>query len=400
MGTLHFSIGSDFGNLCGQIAQEHLLYNYDIEKAMRVFREGMGMPDDYIFKCLSGEDFVLRVNEEDQSVYITEREESDTYPKLEAEKTAKHWADQVAEEGEELIFTIGKLYRTLGNSVCLNMEVNFQDLINIFYVNDYSEGKSDIFNKMIEQLDEMDMNDSSEGDCIRKVKFVKFFNNWKISVKKKMDIIKFILDNNLTKNTESVQHSYNVIANQLIETVQFFEAEYSENLIREPETERLSKTEESIANRLFDYENTHREYAWEVTSDMQADAIWVSPEGKAYGSNGAIHDMLHLTIADWLQEKGIIHYDREESGCCTIDSYLEHEGWCKIHGDWVLMDPFAKSMNFEMPTNRMTDEQVDFIADYFKNRRTFMKCGYEHKPISYITFKNLDTIMRTQLFAY
>lgn len=51
-------------------------------------------------------------------------------------------------------------------------------------------------------------------------------------------------------------------------------------------------------------------------------AIWLSPEGVAYGCNGCISTMLHLQIADWLKDNKIINYDREIDVACNVDEYL------------------------------------------------------------------------------
>ena len=58
--TVHFSLGSDFGALMGNIAQEHLIYGLDPDKALRTFTDTfIGMENNLALKLLSGQDYVI-----------------------------------------------------------------------------------------------------------------------------------------------------------------------------------------------------------------------------------------------------------------------------------------------------------------------------------------------------
>ena len=50
MNSLHFSLGNKFGDILGTIAQEHLIYNLDPQKALDTFTKTTGMPLDLTLK--------------------------------------------------------------------------------------------------------------------------------------------------------------------------------------------------------------------------------------------------------------------------------------------------------------------------------------------------------------
>ena len=82
--TVNFKIGDGFGITLMNIAQEHLLYSHDPQKAMDTITKSLvGCPDDIALKILIGE-MVLPVDEESQQVICVPREDfHDTiFPKI------------------------------------------------------------------------------------------------------------------------------------------------------------------------------------------------------------------------------------------------------------------------------------------------------------------------------
>lgn len=385
--TLHFSLGEKFGDLLGTIAQEHLIYNLDPQKALDTFTKSTGMDIDTAIKLLSGEDYVLKC-EDGETVYMTERKESDTYPKLNAKEIVTQWKDSIAEECEEMNYGIARYLRK-GNS-CLTVDFDVEKLVDLFSSN--SHDKSIIYDELIKQINELSQEDEDEttvnGDNCRKVRFIKFFNNWKESVYRKLQVVKFILDNKLA----DVDWEYYVIQENIDDVIKFYmdEMNYQTN---GPKSIQTTSNEEDVKL------NYIKENSIRVVKDNECvNAIWLSPEGVAYGCNGCISTMLHLQIADWLKDNGIINYDREIDVACNVDEYLEENGWCKIHNDFITYDPYAKDHEYDHISQRLTEKQVEFISKYFENNWKFMRCGFNPEKISYINFKNMDDIARNKLF--
>lgn len=103
------------------------------------------------------------------------------------------------------------------------------------------------------------------------------------------------------------------------------------------------------------------------------DAGWLSPEGDFYGGNGETSAMLHLNIADeLLSGRYSVEMSNDgvtEFGNFTADSWLDKNGWIKIHHDDIYgsfigeRDPGKRTKEF--PYHYCpTDIQVKIICDY------------------------------------
>jgi len=78
----------------------------------------------------------------------------------------------------------------------------------------------------------------------------------------------------------------------------------------------------------------------QLISWINYDAGWLSPDGVYYGLRGEISNMLHIQIADALQEKGIVPSKPEGEVGVELNAmeWLETHGWIKIHGNNVHYD--------------------------------------------------------------
>jgi len=132
-------------------------------------------------------------------------------------------------------------------------------------------------------------------------------------------------------------------------------------------------------------------------------AGWLSPEGVFYGLNGEIANMLHNQIADALQDIGLIPLyvgDEDEKyflkGDETTkayrekinpDSWLEQQGWVKIHGNNV---QFAGCLNNQIgKTNvNMTEVQIDTIHKYLQVcHGGIVRLGWKQETLSAARFQ-------------
>lgn len=170
-----------------------------------------------------------------------------------------------------------------------------------------------------------------------------------------------------------------------------------------PESEFVSTGNELI-DRFFNAEQEIKQALKERMRPMSINehrnAIWVSPDGRMYGLNGTIANMLHNQIADKLMADGIINYQQDHQ-TPTVDAYLEQEGWLKIHDDWIIFDPFAKTCNFSTVSNFITEEQTLVVAKYLETHYNgFGKFGIPHYQVSHVSFKAMDKFAKNKLFMY
>ena len=73
--TLQFRVGADMGITLANISQEKLLYNLDIDGALKTYSESFGgqCPEEILFKLLKG-DMVVEVDVEEQMFLVANRE--------------------------------------------------------------------------------------------------------------------------------------------------------------------------------------------------------------------------------------------------------------------------------------------------------------------------------------
>lgn len=128
---------------------------------------------------------------------------------------------------------------------------------------------------------------------------------------------------------------------------------------------------------------------------MNWTAGWLSPEGDYYALNGGIANMLHLNIADKLQQKGIIPKDEENK-----DSWLEKNGWVKIHGDWILYGGYLNE-NFDEPNVPLNRVQQDLIYKYGQTcHKGILKIGFKMERISAVRFQTTNQLALKNLFGF
>lgn len=422
--TVHFSLGSDFGALMGNIAQEHLIYGLNPDKALRTFTDTfIGMESDLALKLLSGQDYVL-VPVSDGEVTMKSREDGDNYPTLNGTQVIDRFIHQINKEAKELGKTLCRIFEMpiTTRNYTVDLPFSFDDLVSLFEINGHD--KSEFYESLKDKVDrikedvlyfdnDIDIKIQTQVDAINTV------NSWKELVDKKIAVIRWMVVNGLAEYskrksiTEFASPDEWLIYDQRFVTFEDMlqEVAYTMDLLCHF-TRKLSETADedkyvSTGIDLIDnFFNAERQIEQElsvpmkpITVDELRNAIWVSPEGRMYGLNGTIANMLHNQIADKLNADGIIEYTKDKAP--TIDSYLEELGWLKIHDNWIMFEPFAKSRDFTTVTNFITEEQTAVVAKYLEIHYNGMgRFGIPHRPVSYVAFKTMDKFAKNKLFMF
>lgn len=379
--TLNFRVGKDIGITCANIAQEHLIYDFNPEKALAVFMEGFGMPKDWALKCLIGDEWVVEGADDGVNVEVRKRTIKDKYPKLNCYELVHEWFSKIDGSHDITVECLNDLICDNDNN---GLSFSYK---NLFKSNNIDELINNQFRKD---------NSITVERRICKINQIKRYFELVNNVKK---VIKFMVDNGLINDSE---------LNDVAEDLTYDYIDYistslknkfnrwinGDNIYTNPSSILLDNFLEN--NRKIDKDIKNNNI--KISNFEFRNAIWMSPEGEMYGLNGDIANMLHNTIADYLVEHDIIEFDKQKH--VTADRCLEELGWLKIHNDWVMFDPSAKSLGIEI-TNWITDEQAEALSKYLKRYYNgFGKFGIRHNQISGITFKSMDKIMRNKLFDY
>ena len=375
--TVHFTVGEDAGKLVMNIAQEHLLYTNDVDKAIKTITDSlMGIPMDLALKILVG-DYLILVDVEEQNFLVAERDDSihTIFPKINVFDWCRSKSIDISKNADDLIDTIKQ---TAWNLRGTRLHVSF-DYKEIF---EFIEGDNDII------LDEIKDNENVIH-LISLVKVVKEFIDKSLKVSKVIDwFIKTYPD-----KFSSLEMPINDIYKVNYRIAELSEKFNSMLLTNWNTIIGITVDVDDIDDTLTNYLEAVKEIDEVISNGIEPvdimdnySAGWLSPDGVYYALNGEIANMLHIQIADALQKKGIIP-TTDEDGKVNPDSWLEQHGWVKIHGNSI---HFAGCLNKEIGLKNVdiTNVQIDIIYKYIQlKHNSIMKLGWKLQPTSAAKFQ-------------
>lgn len=364
--TLHFTIGEDFGVMLMNIAQEHLLYNLDPEKALKTITDSlMGCPEELGLQILNG-DMVLPVDEDTQEVICVPREDKihDEYPKLNIKDWCERQAKDIEKRGYELDDALIEITIKATNK-SINKSFDYRTIIEFLAGND-KELREQFLE--IEEVSELDFLLTITRQYIEKS--MKTINVMKWAHK------------NLPISFFHDDHQF-ILSNVMQDLKILLETQKVE--------ERISKVDPMLDNYLNAVrENDEKTNEGLVPVDILENysAGWLSPKGDYYALNGELANMLHIEIADALKEQGVI-----PKNDMNPDGWLEQQGWMKIHGDLV-QHAGCLNAKLDKPVVNISDKQKEIVYDYIqKCHEGIMRLGWKMTKISAARFEMTDVHM-------
>lgn len=363
--TLHFRVGADMGIILSNIAHEHLIYENDFDKALSVFTDSFGeqCPEDLLMQLLTG-DMITLVDEDRQEFVVVPRAEhphlDSLYPKIDIIAYAQRVQQDLDDRCAELKQGLNNLVRKFDGNHYMNFTFSAEAMMLYIYGND-----EDLIAEIHEDYE------LNEWQLLIKLAY-EFI---KTSFAKAEVIRKFATHLGLDVELDTFRVGEIATALQKIAVLDFDAMNYDEGL--------------------QDYMEASKEIAETIETGIAPvdimdnySAGWLSPEGLFYGLNGEIANMLHIQIADALQEKGIIPKHETETDGVEInpDSWLEQRGWVRIHGNNI---QFAGCLNNKigLPNINMTQKQIEVIRDYIMDcHQCEIKAGWRRERTSITMF--------------
>lgn len=376
--TLHFRVGADMGIILMNIAHEHLVYENDFNKAVRTYTESFGgeCPEDLVMQLLTG-DMIILVDEVDQMFQVVPRGEfphlDHLYPKLD-----------VMEYSEKIQNEI--------NDRCADLKDGLNQLVRKFDGNHYQTFNftSDAVMRYIYGNDE---------DMIAEIHDYYEFNQWQMLIKLAYEFIETSL-----KKADVIRRLSKAIGVDVeIDTYRLTEIMTALQKIAELDFEPMNDDVQSYIEASKEIAETIEKGIEPVDIMDNYTAGWLSPEGDYYALNGEIANMLHIQIADALQEKGIIPLHEVETDGVEInpDSWLEQHGWVKIHGNNV---QFGGCLNSKIGLQNvnMTQVQKDLIHKYIQIcHGGVLRAGWKMEKVSVARFSMTNDLMLAKhYFSY
>lgn len=365
--TLHFRAGAELGIRLIEIAQEHLLYSNDIDKALNVFNAsfGGGCPETMQLELLRG-DKVIMVDEKKQEFMVVDRKphHNSIFPaKIDFEKYFELKQKELKKHCFELDSGLNFIINELRFKDTRRIDFSVDAIINYIYGNDET-----IINEI--------HNDYELDRMCGLIKLTKEF------IEKSMKL------NEMSKRIQAMYTKLNIKFNiqDLLNLAQKMQNISKLEFIYFTEGQNDILTSYLDASKEIDKTLSDGIKPVDIMSNYTAG--WLSPEGDYYALNGEIANFLHNQIADALMSKGII-----PDGKVNSDSWLEQQGWVKIHEDNV---QFAGCLNSKLNKKNvhMTDIQKKMIYEYISIcHNSIVRAGWRLEKISATRFRDTDNLM-------
>ena len=381
--TVNFTIGDGAGAIIMNLAQEHLLYGLDPQKAFNAITQSLiGCPDDIAKQILKG-DLVLPVDEESQQVICVPREDhhKHEFPAIDFQAWFRRKGEELEKAGESLSEQLDYFRREAvkSNGVYLK-EFDYK---NIF---EFLKGNID---PVVEELYQ-DEHLMQLGDLIRVTK-----NYIENGVKFKET---YHWVNRMYPELELEYDDRGIlmdVMSDLQALLDISDVEGELDLIRDDAVT-------SYIQNIKEIDEVLSKGIEPVDILDKYDAGWLSPEGEYYALNGDIANMLHTQIADALQEAGIVPTE-EDLERVTSDTWLEQQGWCRIHDNNVQFAGNLNEMNeySGLKNVYMTEKQKDMIVQYIAECHTCeIKLGWRRTRLSVGMFAAMDWIALHKHFEF
>ncbi len=384
--TIHFSVGEDMGKTLMNIAQEHILYSHNPLKALKSLTDSMiDCPQDLALKILKG-DYVIHVDVDTQEFLVGERNDNDgEYPQLDIKNWYIRKSHEILKNGEYLRKAI-KEAKIKMRYCKVKLSFDYGQILS------FISGDRDYIIDEIMELEEV-------SEIALLVKVVKSYIEESTKIQSTMDWLRKTYPSEFNGEDLYVPdwREYNTILQTVIQDFSSFcKTDFSD-----------IETEEDELTKYIDATNEINEVLSEsiVPVDIMDNysAGWLNPDGLFYGLNGEIANMLHNQIGDALQDIGIIPLyvgDEEEKYFLkgdentkayrkkvNPDSWLEQQGWVKIHGNNV---QFAGCLNkdFRKENVNMTETQIDIIYKYLQVcHKGIVRLGWKQEALSAARFQ-------------
>ena len=365
--TVHFTVGEDAGIIVMNIAQEHLLYTNDVEKAIRTITDSLsGCPMDLALKLLVG-DYIILVDVKEQNFIVTERDDSihTIFPKINVFDWCRQKSIEIAKNGDDLIMAIEQ-------RVWEMRDRNVYKTYSYEQIFDFIAGND---NDILEDLRET----QEVSELILLIKVCKDYIDKSLKLRKVITWLEKTYPQkfeNLDMEMGEIADNSHILTTLIRKFQSMLKCEWDNFSMSNMETEL-----ENYIVAAVEIEETIKKGIEPVNIMDNWSAGWLSPSGEYYALNGEIANMLHNQIADALHEKGIIPTE-DEDGKVNPDSWLEKHGWVKIHGNSV---HFAGCLNKQLGGKNvdLTNVQIKIIYEYIALvHNSIMKLGWRLEPVT------------------
>jgi len=388
VGVHHFTLGEDFGLLLQNIAQEHIIYNYDVPRAVRALADLQGIPQKVMLGVLCG-DLVIGMDVKTQEAFVCH------YEKLNDSRYSQinfcEWCFKKLEYLNDTAKEIGSGFRHIKSRYSGGIKVTHKLKNLVGFLRDENVGG------LLEDLE--DNEDYLELSnfivvCIR-------FINEGVRIKTCIDALKEM------SVYDKENYKWNIVNTDFPSEFVLFKREFDRVLLEDYSAIQVEGDDRNIVDNyimsamLIDEQLEKGLEPVDILGNYSAG--WLAPNGDFYGLNGEIANMLHNQIASALYDQKLIPESEENEG--NPDEWLNNNGWVRIHGDIVSFEGYMikRKTSGQCEDIELTAEQIDKIYRYGQLcHRGAIRLGVISDKISAVNFRMLaeskSPLLRTRYF--
>jgi hypothetical protein len=381
-GVCHFTIGEDLGLRLMEIAQEHLTEGNNPVKALKTITESLtGCPTDIALQILMGK-LVLPVDVDTQEVICQDRIAGvhDRFPKIDPCYWIERRKESIEEHGENLIAGFKELQKQIRlSNRHLTVDIPYDDIFKFVSGNDEN---------MLDYL----RDNYCEVDLVANlIETTKKYIEFSMSIINTMDWMLKTFDEFSDSKLYVEHNGMKGDCSRMLTDVMFV---MKETINFEFDMKRIDDVDDNVSKYIesaIAIDEIIKTGIEPVDIMDNYSAGWLSPDGVYYALNGEIANMLHIQIADALQEKGLIPSKPEGEVGAELNAFewLETHGWVKIHENNI---HFNGCNNFQKSKKNvdMTDKQIEIIRDYITGcYQCLIKAGWRMEKQSIGMFTSL-----------
>lgn len=382
---LHFTLGEDAGKILTDIARDHLLCSYDPQKALNTIMQSLiGCPKQLALDIIIG-DYVILMNKEGTE-FVCTKFDKELHSKIFSQLDLSDWSAKkflkIQDTALDFLEFLDRIREEVfANNGRFSVDIEYSKVIQYFY--DKNSADCDLLD------DNEGMLQVSSG-----ILAVKKFIEESLGI---IRVIRWMHSNCPTKVYEGFTHMPKEVTMLSAELANLVNGNAEVDLQISKQKEAYSKLDQYIKGELSAQETLKSRISPVNILDNWS-AGWLSPNGEYYALNGEIANMLHNKIADALLESGIIEI---KDHIPNPDSWLEENGWVKIHEDWILYDGWNRGRLLNGRPVPMTETQRDVISKYGQVCcKGVLKLGFKREHLSAARFGMTDIPMLKKYFDF
>ena len=410
MPELNFTVGSMLPYHLLDAAQTHI-QNNGIEAGMNVYRESLGLPDEFIFEILKGK-AALVVNEDGTLVnYVDDPKVCAQFKEhlYDWNLICSNWAESIRTRYIHLnrcLNEVGEVWNLRPNDEVYASINNVCALMILGNNNDQFDSPSSHWDR-IEAEFESDKPRQKITDVVNYKMIIDDYRYLKHEFEF-YPVYKFLVDHELAKHVPLIEWYINTACDFItdnlmrIVTLNKHEDQYDLNhpscRTNPMLAEFFPAFYEEMMEAIRTYFPEYIKWGYMPCDIMDCyDAGYISPEGLFFGANGEYNELIHLEISKEITKCLCPNYDKD------AQQYLTEQGWIAIHHNSVRCIFSGSKKNYKSDP---TEAQIDVLCKYLKTfydgqYSTKMHPDYSNEEdwISVYKLKSADRFCRRDLLT-